>query len=139
MSLPGSDYETSTRRVVAFGTTTFAGAMLCTVAVFQILEGISAISKDKVYAVTPHYAYQFDLTSWGWIHVVIGAIALATGIGILLGQTWGRVTGIVIAVVSAVVNFMWLPYYPVWATVILAFNGLVIWALCTQISHDDMM
>ena len=130
-------YEESTRRSVTFGVTSFAGIMLVTLAVFQIMQGIAAVANDKVYVRGLSYTYEFDVTAWGWIHIVVGAIALATGIGILAGQTWGRIAGICVAVVVAVSNFAFLPYYPLWSIVIIAFSGFVIWALCVQVSHDD--
>ena len=137
MATPRSDYEDSTKRMVAYGTTAFAGVMLATVAVFQILESISALAKDDVYVRGLNYVYNFDLTTWGWIHLLIGVIALAVAIGILLGQTWSRIAGIAIAALGALSNFAFLPYTPVWAIVIIAFNAFVIWALCVQLSHDD--
>jgi len=130
-------YEESTRRSLAFGVSSFAGIMLVTLAVFQIMQGIAAVANDKVYVRGLNYTYEFDVTTWGWIHIVVGAIGIATGIGILAAQTWGRIAGICVAVVAAVTNFAFLPYYPLWSIVIIAFSGFVIWALCTQVSHHD--
>ena len=67
---------------------------------------------------------------WGWIHLVLGLIAVATGIGLLVGQTWAELVGIVIASLSAINSFAFLPYYPFWAMAIIAFDVFVIWALC---------
>jgi hypothetical protein len=131
-----TSYESSAKGLVAFGVTGFAGVMLATVAVFQILEGIAAIANDNVYVKGLNYTFKFDITTWGWIHLLIGIIALAVGIGILMGQTWSRISGIAIATLSCLTNFAFLPYFPVWSLVILAFNAFVIWALCTQMSND---
>lgn len=128
-------YDDSTSGLVATGVTAFAGVMLATVAIFQILEGIAAIAEDTVYVTGIDYVYQLDVTTWGWIHLVLGIIGLVTGIGILAGQVWGQMAGIAIAVISAVSSFAFLPYYPLWSMVVLAFNAFVIWALCTQISR----
>jgi len=137
MATPQSDYEDSTKRMVAYGTTAFAGVMLATVGVFQVLEGISAVAKDDVYVSGLNYTYKLSVTSWGWIHILIGLVGIAVAIGILLGQTWGRIAGIAIAGLSALSNFAFLPYTPFWTLVIIAFDVFVIWALCTQLSHDD--
>jgi hypothetical protein len=131
-----SHYDTSTKGLVALGVTGFAGVILATVGVFQILEGISAIAKDDVYVAGVNYAYKLDITAWGWIHLVLGIIGVAVGIGILMGQAWGRIVGIGIAVISCFSNFAFLPYYPIWSLVILAFNAFVIWALCTQLANE---
>ncbi len=130
------DFDSSTKGLVALGVTGFAGVMLAMVGVFQILEAIAALAKDDVYLVGVKYTYQFDITTWGWIHLIIGIIGVAVGVGILMGQTWGRISGIVVAAVSSLSAFAFLPYYPIWSVVILAFNAFVIWALCTQLSHD---
>jgi len=133
----GSDYDYSGRRLVAFSATTFAAILLALVAIFQILDGIAAIASDQVYVKGIDYTYKLDVTSWGWIHLVIGLVALATAIGILMGQVWGRIMGIVIASVSVISNFMFLPYYPFWSLTVIAFDVFIIWALCSQIAHDD--
>jgi hypothetical protein len=134
-----STYEGSTKHLVVHGTLGFAGMMLATVAVFQILEGISAISKDNIYVTGINYAYKFDITTWGWIHLILGIIALATGIGILFRQLWGEVAGLTVAFLSSLGSFSFLPYEPLWSLVILAFNALVIWALCVQLGNRDSL
>ena len=129
-------YEETTGGAWAFGVVTFAGVMLVTVATFQILEGIAAIAKDEVFVAGIDYVYKFDVTTWGWIHVVLGAIGLATGIGLLAGQTWARITGIALAVVGALASFAFLPYYPLWSILVIAFYILVMWALTTQLRRS---
>jgi len=131
-----STYENSTRGFVVAGVTGFAGVMLMTGAVLEILEGIAAIDNDKVYVRGLNYAYEFDVTTWGWIHLVIGIIALCAGFGLLVGQFWARLTGILIASLGCVANFAFLPYYPFWSVAIIAFNIFVIWAIATQMTEE---
>ncbi|HTW14045.1 MAG TPA: hypothetical protein VMF51_02890 [Nocardioides sp.] len=133
----GRAYEKSTKGLVAVGTTAFAGVMLATVAIFQILQGIAALAEDTVFVSGAEYTYEFDVTAWGWIHLVVGIIALLTGIGILGGQRWAMLAGIAIATLAAITNFAFMPYYPFWTIVVLAFNVFVIWALCNQIMAAD--
>jgi hypothetical protein len=133
-STPGA-HDSSTKGNIAYGVSAFAGIMLATVALFQVLNGIAAIAEDDIYVRGVDYVYEFDLTTWGWVHLVIGAIGIAAGVGILLGQTWGNIAGIAIAFLGALANFAALPHYPVWSIVIIAFNVLVIWALCTELSR----
>jgi hypothetical protein len=127
-------YDNSARNATAFTVATFAGILLLVVASLQVLEGISAVAKDDVYVAGINYIYEFDITAWGWIHIVLGAIGVAAGVGILMNQTWAQVTGIGFACLSALANFAFLPYYPLWAMVVIAFNVLVIWALANQVS-----
>jgi hypothetical protein len=126
----------STRAAWAFGVVTFAGVTLLTLAFFEILQAIAAIAEDQVFVAGVEYTYAFDLTQWGWIHLVLGLIALAIGIGLVAGQTWARVAGIAVAVLVALANFAWLPYFPIWSLLIIAFSVAVIWALTTQLSDE---
>jgi hypothetical protein len=126
----------STRASWAFGIVTFAGVTLLTLAFFEILQAIAAIAEDEVFVAGVNYTYAIDLTEWGWIHLVLGLIGVAIGIGLLAGQAWARVAGIVVAVVVALANFAWLPYFPIWSLLIIAFSAVVIWALTAQLSED---
>ena len=121
---------------VAYGVTVFAGVMLATLASFQILQGLAAVLKDDIYVRGVDYTYQFDVSTWGWIHMLIGVIGVAVGIGILAGQVWASVGGMAIAVVSALSQFMFMPYYPFWSILLIALDVLVIWALATSLGES---
>lgn len=129
--------DTPASGVIAYGITTFAGVLLAITSVFQILEGIAAAANDTVYVRGLDYTYKFDVTAWGWFHIILGAIGLATGIGVVVGQTWARLVGIAIAGLAMITNFMFIPYYPFWSIAIIAFDVFVIWALCSQIKYED--
>ena len=116
----------------ATGLTAFAAVMLSLVGLLDIFRGIMAIAEDDVFVTTRNYAFEFDLTSWGWIHLVLGAIAMIVSFGLLTTATWARVVGVVIAGLVIIANFLSLPYYPVWSVVMVAFSGFVIWALCVD-------
>ena len=67
---------------------------------------------------------------WGWVHLLGGLLALAAGVGILWsGSRWARTAGLVVAGLSAVVNFGFLDAAPVWATLLIALDVVVIYAL----------
>jgi hypothetical protein len=119
----------STARAWALGGMVFAAAMMVMVGIWQILAGIAAIAKDEFFVVAPNYTYEIDTTTWGWIHLVLGVIVTATGIALFTGAMWARAVGIGLAVLSAIANFLYLPYYPLWAIVIIAANVFVIWSL----------
>ncbi len=132
------DYADSGKGTVVFGVATFAGVLLSLVSILQILEGIAAIANDKIYARGLSYTYELDVTGWGWLHLILGVVGLATGVGILMGQTWGQIMGVFIAGLSAMANFLFLPYYPFWSMALLAIDIFVIWALCRQIYDDKL-
>jgi hypothetical protein len=125
----------NTENAWAEGLGIFAGAALLTVGIFQFLEGVSAAAKDDVFVTTPNYIFDFDLTTWGWIHIVLGIVVALIGGSILLGKRWALVAGVVIAVLSALLNFIWLPFYPAWAVIIIAFDIAVVWALSTMLGR----
>lgn len=115
------------------GFVAFAGMMLMMVGGFQVIEGIVALLNDDYYLVTRNgLLIGLDYTTWGWTHLVVGAIAVGAGIGILMGQLWARVLGIVVAALSALVNIAFLSAYPVWSAIIIALDVLAIYALAVH-------
>jgi hypothetical protein len=130
------EFENSSKGAWALGGAAFAGVMLATLGAFQALQGIAALANDEVYVRGISYAYKFDLTTWGWIHLILGLVAVAAGVGILAQQAWANAVGLVIAFLSALTSFAFMPYYPFWSIVILAFDVFVIWALCTVLAND---
>jgi len=131
-----TSYSRSTKAAVATGTAVFGAVLLLTVSVVQILEGIAALANDKLYVIGVDYVFEFDVTTWGWIHLLLGVFGVLTGIGLLLDQTWARFVGIVVAAVAIVANFAFLPYYPWWSIVVIAILVFVIWALSTQLANE---
>ncbi|WP_067570810.1 DUF7144 family membrane protein [Nocardia acidivorans] len=127
-----TDTDHSVRQGVAAGTSIAAAVLLLVIGVLTILQGISAAASDDLLIVgTNDYIYKFNTSAWGWIHIVVGAIVVLTAIGLMTGATWGRVAAIIIAAVSIVENFLWLPYYPAWSLLIIALDVVVIWAVST--------
>ncbi len=112
----------------------FGGTVLATVGLFQFFEGLSAVLNDDLYVRTPNYVYQFDLTAWGWLHLIVGIVAVGVGIAVLLGQSWAMFVGILMATLSLLMQFLFLPWAPFWALTIMAVNMAVIWALATRLS-----
>jgi hypothetical protein len=99
--------------------------------VFQAFTGLVAIFNDQFLIPTREYLFQFDRTSWGWIHLVLGVVIAGAGAGLLAGRTWGPVVAIALALCSAVVMFAFLPQYPLWALIVIALSVAVIWAVAT--------
>ncbi|RTL70468.1 MAG: hypothetical protein EKK42_03010 [Pseudonocardiaceae bacterium] len=131
---PGGD-PTSTRPAStgwSTGFSVFAGVFLIVAGICEVLAGIAALVRDQVYVVTPNYVYSFDVTTWGWVHLIVGAAMALTGLGVVQGQSWARIVGIVLAGLSAIANFMFLPHYPVWSIVLIALDVVVIAALVRE-------
>ncbi|MQY33736.1 hypothetical protein SRB17_17010 [Streptomyces sp. RB17] len=128
---PRSQAHTRTaRQAWAGGLTSFAGVMLLLAGLLGVFRGIMAIAQDNVFVTTPNYVFKFNLTSWGWIHLVLGALAVIVSFGLFTPSMWARVAGVGIAGLVIIANFLSLPYYPVWSVVMIALSGFIIWALC---------
>jgi hypothetical protein len=128
-------YEYSARGFWADLVGTFAGVLLMIAGIFQILQGGSAVANDDLYSAGNDYLYQFDMDVWGTVHLVIGAVSVVVSVGILRGKSWAQVAGMIVAGVSSVANFAFLPEYPLWAITVIAFDLVVIWALSAQYAH----
>ncbi|MFF0200400.1 hypothetical protein [Streptomyces sp. NPDC005017] len=131
-SATGTGRPSSAKQSWAEGLTVFAAVLLMIEGILDILRGIMAIANDDVFLTTPNYVFEFDLTAWGWIHLILGVLALLVAYGLFTGATWSRVAGVVIASLVVIANFLSLPYYPVWSIVVIALSALVIWALCVK-------
>jgi hypothetical protein len=118
-----------TRGAMAVGLAFFAAAMMIVVGAFDALQGLAAIFKKDYFVVGADYIWKLDVTAWGWINLILGVLIIIAGIALLGGALWARIVGIVLAVLVAISNFMWLPYYPVGSVVIIAVCILIIWAL----------
>jgi hypothetical protein len=113
----------------AAGLSVFAAVAMMMIGSFQAIQGIVALANDTFYVVGQEYIFQFDVTTWGWIHLLLGILVAVAGYFVLQGAVWARTVGVIVAVVSALFNFAWLPYYPVWSIIIITLNVFVIWAL----------
>ncbi|MFD4029074.1 hypothetical protein ACFWVP_00655 [Streptomyces sp. NPDC058637] len=116
----------------AAGGTMFAGILLLVDGILAVIKGIAGLASDDVYARIDDYTFKFDVTAWGWIHLILGIVLVLVGLGILKGAGWARAVGVGLAGLTLIANFMWLPYQPVWAIISIAIDTFVIWALCTD-------
>lgn len=106
----------------------FGGLALELSGVLSILMGASGIARSTIFAAS-RYTYRFNLTAWGWIHVVIGVALMAAGLAILVGRNWGRWVGIAVGAVSLVTQFMFVPYYPLWSISLMTLDFVAVWTL----------
>jgi hypothetical protein len=111
----------------------FAGIMMVMLGSFEAIVGLVAIFNDDYYLVASSgLVVSVDYTGWGWLHLILGVVAFCAGLGVMAGQTWARVVGILLATVSAVVNLAFIAAYPVWAVLVIAIDVLVIYALAVH-------
>jgi len=113
----------------AIGGITFAGTMLMLIGVFHAIDGLTAIVNDEFFVVTQNYTFDLDVTAWGWVHLLLGIVLVITGLGLWAQRPWAGVVAIVLAMLSAIANFFFIPYYPFWAILVIALDVWVLWAL----------
>ena len=107
----------------------FAGTMLLLIGIFNIIDGLTAFLRTDYYVVAEAGLLVFNFTAWGWIWLAVGILQGAVGIGALMGQTWARVTGIVLAGLCAIGHLAFLNAFPMWSLLVIALSVLVIYAL----------
>lgn len=113
----------------AIGWSAFAAFMLMMIGIFQALAGIAAIANDEYFVVGEDAVLKLDVTQWGWVHLIVGILVFLCGLGIFSGNVVARTVGVLVALGSAITNFVWLPIQPVWSSIMIAICVAVIWAL----------
>jgi hypothetical protein len=112
------------------GWVVFAAFMMIMVGVFQAIEGLVAVFDDGFYHVTDSgLVVNVDYSVWGWTHLLLGAVLILAGAGVLAGNMAARVVAILVAGLSALVNLVFIEAYPIWAVIIITVDVLVIYAL----------
>jgi hypothetical protein len=111
----------------------FIGGLMGLVGIFQVIFGITALAHAAAYsAPTSDLVIETSYSTWGWVHLVLGILLLVVGGGLAFGQPWARVAGIGVAVLSALVNFTFLPAAPVATTLIIGIDVVLIWAIAVH-------
>jgi hypothetical protein len=112
------------------GWVVFGGVMLVLLGAFHLVQGIVALVHDDYYLVTSNgLVLNLDYTAWGWTHLVLGVLLGLVGVGLIAGNTVARVAGVVLAVLSALVNLVFIAAYPLWSVIIIALDVIVMYAI----------
>jgi hypothetical protein len=124
-----SEYSTARPSGWAIGGVTFASTIMILVGIFQAFAGLAAIIDDQFYVITQNYAFDLDTTAWGWIHLILGIVVALAGLALWGRKVWAATVAIFLAMLSAIANFFFIPYYPFWSILMIALAIWVIWAL----------
>jgi hypothetical protein len=112
----------------------FAAIMMLMAGTFNVIHGMAAVFNDEVFVTTQSALVKLDLTTWGWVHIILGLAVAATGLALISGKTWARVVAVALLMVNMVTQLLVLPTNPWWAVIILALDAVVLWAI---IVHGD--
>ncbi len=128
-SMDDATYEEARPTGAALGFTVTAAVLMMVSGLWNFLEGLAAIIKGQFFVVLPNYVYNVSVTGWGWIHLILGAAVFVAGAFLFMDKTWARIVGVVLACLSAVANFLYIPYSPVWSVIVIALDVFIVWAL----------
>jgi hypothetical protein len=116
----------------AIGFIIFAGVLMMMSGSFSVFQGLAAVIEEEFFVLERDYAFDLDVTTWGWINVVTGVIVFVAGFLVFTGNIIARIIAIIVAMASVVTNFFVIPYFPIWAILIIALDIGIIWALTTH-------
>jgi hypothetical protein len=130
---PVGRHEATEHRGAVVGWTAVAGTLMLLGGLWGVIEGIVALSSSHIYITAPNanYTYHWSVHNWGWAILGLGIVVFAAGVCVFLGMAWARYLGAALAVISAVANFMLIPYTPLWSIILIVIDAFIIWALLT--------
>ncbi|WIY00854.1 hypothetical protein QRX60_43520 [Amycolatopsis mongoliensis] len=131
---PPSPPDRAVARSRRVGWIWFAGVITVLAGLFNVVEGLVALFARDYYVLSPVGLLVFDLTGWGWLHLIVGILAVLTGLALFTGAQWARVVAVALAGFNALAQLTFLSAYPVWGVVVIALDVLVIWAV---VVHGD--
>jgi hypothetical protein len=107
----------------------FAGLMLIVVGLFNVVDGLVAIVKHNFFVPTQAGLLVFNLTGWGWVHLLLGILLVIVGVAVLTGQLWARIAAIILVIVNAVTQLLFMSAYPIWSLIVIILDVIVLYAL----------
>ena len=122
----------STRRQKLPGIVSFTAVLFTLTGFFHAIQGLGALIKKEYFHESSLLYSNLQVT--GWIWVILGLLQIAAAYMIVGRASGGRILGIVLASLSAVVTFFTLGAYPVWSIVVIAVDLLIIYGLTV---HGD--
>jgi hypothetical protein len=114
----------------------FAGVMMVILGSLDAIWGLAAILNDEVVVVGGHGALIFDITTWGWFQLILGAVIGFTGLGLIVGKEMARVMGIFLLAINAVLQVVWFPAAPLWAFLIIVLDVVIIYQLTVNWTEE---
>jgi hypothetical protein len=112
------------------GWVVFGACMMVMLGTFHAIAGLVALFKETYFVVgSADLVVSVSYDTWGWAHLIGGLVVLAVGVGLFTGATWARVLGVAVAMLSAIVNLVFLAAYPLWSIMMITLAVLVIYAI----------
>lgn len=132
---------TNSRQVTGWvGWVYFAAFMLVVLGFFQSILGLTALLNDEFYLALNGTLLVFDYTTWGWIHLIFGIIAIVAGTALFNGSMWARVLAVILVGINFLMQFAFVGVYPLWSIIVMVIDVLVLYALTVhggEVSIDE--
>ncbi|HJQ47485.1 MAG TPA: hypothetical protein VJ870_14395 [Amycolatopsis sp.] len=135
--MPQSQTGPTTSEAGWSGKLAFGGVVMIVAGLFNVIIGLVAVINRDYYVVRPSGLLVLNLTGWGWLHLILGALIALTGAVLFSGATWARVVTVVLAGFNALASLAFLSVYPFWSIVVIALDIVVIWAVLTADAETD--
>lgn len=119
-------------RAHVHGWTVFAAVMLLVIGGLDFFYGLAAILNNEVVIVGGHGVVIADITTWGWITLILGVVLSLTGAGLLGGYAAARWTAVFVIAVGAILALPWFPAAPLWTVLVVTLSVIVIYQLCAH-------
>lgn len=116
-------------RTVPSGWAFFVGILLFMVGVFNVIWGLTAIIDDKELTVGRQGVIVWDISTWGWINLLLGIVMVLTALGLFAGRSWARWTAIFFVMVNAFGQIAWIPIHPLWSVLVITLDVIIIYQL----------
>jgi hypothetical protein len=110
----------------------FAGIMMITLGIFDVLGGFAALFSDDYFAVSKDGLLISNYKVVGVIHLSFGVLLVAVGWALLQLKPWARFTAIVVVVANAAVHVAFLNAQPIWSLIMVAIDVLIVYALTVR-------
>jgi hypothetical protein len=108
----------------------FAAVFMMIIGAMNAIQGLAALFRDEAYWVTlGGNVLTFDVTTWGWIHLLFGILLVVVGVLLMRGSTFARVLGVILVALNLIAQFSWTTLYPFWALIAIIIDVLIIYAL----------
>ena len=108
----------------------FAAVFMIVIGAMNAIQGLAALFRDEEYWVTLQgNIVTFDVTTWGWIHLIFGILLVLVGVLLMQGSTFARVLGIALVSLNLIAQFSWTTLYPFWGLIAIAIDVVIIYAL----------
>lgn len=119
------------------GWVVFTGSLLFIVGSLDALWGLAGILNNEIVFVGGQSVVIADVTTWGWVHLILGSVVALTGLGLFAGADWARWMGILFVAVNAIAQIVWFPAAPLWSFLMIILGVTIIYQLAVRWEEEE--